>query len=192
MRLGVADQLATRQYALGAYSEVIIGKHWSIGIGLHQTNLQGGQYATDDQFERMTHTDFRQQYAPGGMPIRDITNIDRQFTLWQLPVNLGYRALLGKGFALTPSVGMDFSLSAQDNTTFTYRRGIFEYQNVSARTQTRACDVFNTYTVALGAEKSWKHLVIQAGPVLATPTKSSPDPVNPVSLGLRTRVLFQF
>lgn len=192
VRLGVSAGFGGDQQSKGGYGEVVFDNHWSVGIGLNKLHIQGGKFNNEEQFEKLTHTDFRRLYAPIVDPKNEIININQQFTVWQIPLNLSYRGLLGKGFAIIPAIGMDISISAQENTTFTYWRGVREIPNVSDRFNPYPRGWFNTYTFALGAEKSWKHVVLQAGPVLSAPTLALPNPLNPTSLNFRARLLYQF
>ncbi|MBC8156310.1 MAG: hypothetical protein H7Z72_25780 [Bacteroidetes bacterium] len=191
LRLGLSGETGSGQRAMGVYSELVIDQHWSIGIGLNQTDRQGGQYISDDHFKRETNKGFPRIHGKGSRPIHDIVGIDQQFTLWQVPINLSYRALVGKGFAIVPSVGMDINASARETVTFLYRHGPYE-RYLTGQLTAEPYDWPNAYTLSLGAERSWKHIVLQAGPVLSTPTKTMPDPINSVSLGLRARALLQF
>ncbi len=192
LRLGASGEISTLQHATGAYSEVLIGRHWSLGVGLEHVRLENGQFADDQQFDSRTAQDFRKKYAPGIDPRHPILDINRQLSFWQVPVSLNYRLLLNHGFALVPSAGMNFVTSTQENTTFVYRRGPYEVYNANVTPSPPPCNLFTSFVVAFGAEKSWHHFVLQAAPVLTTPTKQVPDPINPVSLGIRARVLFQF
>lgn len=192
VRMGITGAISTVQTVAGLYGEVLAGRHWSMGVGLDRVVVQGGAFATDEQFDDRTKHDFRKEYAPGIDPRHDILDINRQLTIWQLPVNLSYRVPLKQGFAFVPSVGINFALSTQGNITFMYRRGPREFYSASARPSAPPRGLFTNYVVAAGLEKSWRHLVLQAGPVLTTPARKLPDPVNPVSLGVRARVLFQF
>ncbi len=192
VRLGATGELGSVQTVIGLYSEVLAGRHWSLGIGLDHVDLQGGHFTTDQQFDDKTAHDFRREYAPGIDPRHDILDINRQMTLWQIPVNLTYRVPLPGGFALLPSAGVNFVVATRGTITFTYRRSPREFYNASVTPPAPPNSLFTSYVVAAGLEKSWRHLVFQAGPVLTTPAKKLPDPVNPVSLGLRARVLFQF
>ena len=191
-RVGVTGEFGTVQTVAGLYSEVLIGRHWALGVGLNRAVIQGGTFATDEQFDDRTNIDFRKQYAPGIDPHHDILDIKRQLTVWQLPISLSYRLPLSQGFAVVPSVGVNVAVSAQDDITFMYRRGPREFYNATVPPLSPPSGLFTNYTVAAGIEKSWRHLVFQAGPVLTTPAKKLPDPVNPVSLGMRARILFQF
>lgn len=191
IRLGGAGEIGNQQRTAGAYGEVLIGSHWLVGIGLNRSIVEGGRFENDNQYKRKTKKDFPQPSRPGYGPPHDIASIDRQYTLWQLPVSLGYRALLGNGFTVTPLIGINFGLSAQERITFTSRPFPFS-RYVTGQLPPQSRDSTGSYTVALMAEKSWKHIVFQAGPVLSAPTKPSPDPINPLSVSLRTRILFQF
>jgi len=194
VRLGLSGALAFKQMAGGVYGEAIVGRHLTVGIGLNRVVESGGKYVTDFQFNQRNHRDFRKEYAHGLDPRFEIFNIARQNYCWKLPVSLGYRMMLGNGLALIPSAGLNINVNtaSQEKVEFTYRRGPQELKPIAfwvPRPTSRLSDG----TVAFLAEKQWlNHWVVQAGPYAAIPLQPSPNGFNPLTAGLRARVLFQF
>lgn len=191
IRIGLNGEAGTKQQGVGLYAEVMINRHWSIGLGLDQVHVASGRFITDYQFNAHTHHDFREEYAKGLDPRRVIMDINRRGITWQLPITAGYRIALGQGFTLIPSAGVALSLSAREKTTFSYQWTPKDRQQGMVD-RPQPTDWYNAWTLAIGTEKQWKHWVVQAGPTLINPLTPTPDQINATSLGLRTRLLYQF
>ncbi|GAA4416604.1 hypothetical protein GCM10023187_48180 [Nibrella viscosa] len=191
LRIGGSTALGVGQWSGGLYGEALFGQHVTLGIGLTRLNIAGGKFLTDIQFNNDKKRDFRREYANGIDPRHEILNINQHSITWQVPVNLGYRVPLLNGLALTPTVGMSLSLNAKEVIAFTYRRAPGEFNEVQLHAN-RPTQWFNSWTLAVAAEKQWKNLVFQASPYYSKPFTNTPLGLTSSAAGLRVRVLYQF
>lgn len=191
LRLGAATNLSSSQRGAGLYSEVLFGKHVTLGIGINRLTIAGGKFLTDIDFNKNKKRDFRRDYANGIDPRHEILNIDQRSITWQLPVSLGYRIPLVNNLAITPSASLNFSLNAKETISFTYRRAPGDF-NVRQMHAARPTDWFNSWTLAVAAEKQWKNWIIQASPYYSKPFMKTPFNLTSSATGLRVRVLYQF
>ncbi|GAA4448187.1 hypothetical protein GCM10023189_05690 [Nibrella saemangeumensis] len=191
LRIGGSTELGTGQWSGGLYSEVLFGKHVTLGIGLNRLSVEGGKFLTDIQFNRDKKRDFRRDYANGIDPRHEILNINQHSTTWQVPVSLGYRIPLIDNIAITPSAGMNFSLNAKEVIAFTYRRAPGDFNETQLHAN-RPAQWFNSWTIGFAAEKQWKNLVFQASPYYSKPFTTTPFGLTSSATGLRVRILYQF
>lgn len=190
-RLGVSAELGLNQWSLGIYGDVLLGRHFLVGLGLERVNISGGQFPNDIKFYNQTHRDFRRDYA-GGIDRRyDIIDINRHSLTWQVPVTLGYRIPLSYGIALTPAVGFSTSLTAREIVSFMYQRGPADYHEVQLMDQ-RPVNWYHSWSTSLGVEKRWGALTVQVSPYIVGPFTNGPLGLNGISGGLRLRTLYSF
>lgn len=190
-RLGPAAELGLKQWSLGVYSDVLLGRHFLLGLGLERVNISGGEFETDMIFFNRTKRDFRRDYAGGIDKRYDIIAINRRSLTWQVPITLGYRLPLVYGIALTPSVGFSTSLTAREIVSFSYQRGPYDYQEVQLADR-RPVNWYHSWSASVGVEKRWGPVTVQASPYLVGPFADSPLGLNGTSGGLRLRTLYSF
>lgn len=195
-RLGVTAELGLKQWSLGIYGDVLLGRHFLVGLGLERVSISGGEFSSDIIFEKRIRRSFRGYYAPGIDNRHLVLNISRRSVTWQVPVTLGYRIPVGTGIALTPAVGVSTSLSAYERVAFAYadpnRKGPFELQEVQLPTVRRPVNWYHSWSASVGVEKRWGPLTVQASPYLVGPFTNSPLGLNGTSGGLRLRTLYSF
>lgn len=198
-RVGAGGEIASQLWRVGVFTEVLLGKHWTVGVGLNQATYTGN-FINDFDFDARTRRNFRKEFARGIDPKRDILNIDASTTRLQIPLSLGYRILLIKTLTLLPTVGTYLDLNSKEDVTFYCpiflpKRGFDQIKYNADR------PVALVSTVALGTGLEWQrgHWVLQASPVLTIPLKADPKPMQPdpnwqknTSVSLRARLLFQF
>lgn len=195
-RLGVAGEVGLKQWSLGVYGDVLLGRHLLFGLGLERVSISGGEFSTDILFKERTRRDFRGYYAPGIDNRHLILNISRRSFTWQVPVTLGYRIPVGAGIALTPAVGISTSLSAYETVRFTYadlnRKGPYELREAQLPAVQRPVAWYHSWSTSLGVEKRWGPVIVQASPYLVGPFTNGPLGLNGTSGGLRLRTLYAF
>ncbi|GAB3885212.1 hypothetical protein [Spirosoma agri] len=191
-RVGVGADIDSRIRSVGVYSELLVLKHWSLGVGLSQARFATNSFPGPPDFNKNNPQDFRKQYARGNDPRLAIFNIQQYSTRIQLPINLGYRIPLSDSWTLQPTVGTSLNLQNRQYISFyqelPYRMGFEELTANSIR----PVDLFNNMTFGANVEWQRKHWVAQAGPLVTAPIQEDPGCQQNITVGLRARVLYQF
>ncbi|RRB01186.1 hypothetical protein [Larkinella rosea] len=193
VRAGASAQIGGRQSGFGFATEVLMGEHLTIGLGLNTLKVTGEKFVNEIQYSFNRRSDFRRDY-PGKVPpeIRtQILDINRGGSTLQLPITFGYRIPLGESVTLTPSVGASFSLEAKDKITYLHQVGPFDYIEKKFSEKCTP-NVYNSWLVNVAIEKQWGHWVVQASPYLSNPLMSTQFSLNHTSAGMRARLLYQF
>lgn len=205
-RAGIGGEVASRLWSAGVFTEVLIGRHWTVGVGLSQaTHLD--KFITDDDFNNRTKRDFRKEFGRGIEPWRDILNIDTRQVRFQLPLSIGYRIPLTRTLTFLPAVGTYLNLTNAENVTYYCRpsqrpfmqpqpqRGFDEFST----SKTQPVDLINSLSLGAGIEWQRGHWVVQATPILTIPAQTGVQAMQPdlnsqknTTLGLRARLLYQF
>ncbi len=205
-RAGVGGEIASRLWSAGVFTEVLVGRHWAVGVGLNQATYTN-RFITDEDFNVRTKRDFRKEFGRGIDPRREILNIDTRQVRLQLPVSLGYRVPLNRTLTLLPTVGTFLNLTNSENVTYYCRPNQRPPMQPQAQpgfdeirtTKSQPVDLINSLSLGAGLEWQAGHWVVQATPVLTIPTQTSQQ-VKPPNLngqqnttaGLRARLLYQF
>lgn len=194
-RVGLGSDFDAHTWSAGVYTELMLNKHWALGLGLSRATYLGGLFITADDFDNHTHRDFKQEFGrgldPKLDPKGDILNVDTRMVRLQVPLLLTYRVPLSRNLTLLPSVGTYLNLSSTEKITFYYRqlqRG-FDQANLSA---SRPVDLLNTLSLSAGLEWQSRHWVLQGSPILTMPSQSDLGWQKGTTLGLRARLLYQF
>ncbi len=195
VRTGLGGEFDSRMWSAGVFGEIMLNRHWTLGAGLSQATYMSGTFISAPDFNARTHRDFRQEFARGIDPRRDIWNIDTRMVRLQIPLTLGYRVPLSKSFAISPTVGTYLNLSQTQNVTFYYLEPQFGFDQANYSASC-SVDLINSFTLGTPVEWQRNHWAIQAGPVVTIPTVVSTQPgpnwANNMTIGLRARVLYQF
>lgn len=205
-RVGASGEVASRLWSVGVYTELLVGKHLTVGVGLNEATYLN-RFITEDDFNGRTQRDFRKEFGRGINAWGDILNIDTRQVRLQLPINLGYRIPLNQSLALLTSAGTFLNLTSAENVTFYCRPPQFppmQPQPQSGFTEveaSRSQSVALINSLSLGAGIEWQrgHWALQATPVLTIPTQTDPK-VKQIDLnwqqnvtaGLRARLMYQF
>ena len=193
--MGAGLNISNGSTTYTANTSLLLGKFWSINVGLARAFIIGPQYFTEDIFKEKTKSDFKDWNKKG--PIQppmappQAFNISTSATLWQLPVSLTYRWPMNDGFAFLLSGGTNFNLSACQSFSFytrerngelTQKRGDFVLKPTLS----------NDLIAAAGVEKQWRHLVVQAETYIAPYLQKPSYLTENRNLGIRFKVMYQF
>ncbi|GAB2543674.1 hypothetical protein [Spirosoma aerophilum] len=197
-RVGVGGEVASRLLSAGVFTELLLGKHWMVGVGISQATHTGDRFVNEFDFDERTRRNFRKEFARDIDPRRPIANIDTRTHRIQIPVALGYRISLNRSLMFVPTVGTYLNLASTENATY-YCPGIIPqrvYEEITS-TGRRPVDLINSLALSTGLEWQGGHWVIQGSPVLTMPVRTSlslPDPnwQRSATVGLRARLLYQF
>ncbi|MFD2933730.1 hypothetical protein [Spirosoma flavum] len=195
-RAGVGGEVASHVLSAGVFTEILIGKHVTVGVGLNQA-AYNGIFINDYDFDVRTRRDFRKEFAHSIDPRRDILNINTQTVRLQIPVSFGYRIPLTQTLSLLPTIGTSLNIRSSENVTYycpvfmPQKRGFDEF---IVPNNDRPFALINSFALGAGIEWQHRHWVVQTSPVLTLPMQSENDPnwQNHTTLGLRARVLYQF
>ncbi|QMW06597.1 hypothetical protein [Spirosoma foliorum] len=205
-RLGVGGELASGSQNFGVFSEVLLGKHWSLGIGFVKANYTN-KFTDDQDFEKRTHRDFKNAFGPGIDQFREIVGIDTRQTRYQIPISLGYRIPLNASLTLLSSVGTYLNLNNLENVSFYCRLPLLPFQPNPNKYATGQVDLIKKQPIdlinslALGAGLEWhsRHWALQGTPVLNMPIQSATTMMQPdqnwqqkATVSLRARLLYNF
>lgn len=194
-RMGAGLNISNGSTTYTANTSLLLGKFWSINVGVARAFIVGPQYYTEDIFKEKTKSDFKDWNKKG--PIQppmappQAFNISTSATLWQLPVSLTYRWPMNDGFAFLLSGGTNFNLSACQSFSFytrerngelTQKRGDFVLKPTLS----------NDLIAAAGVEKQWRHLVVQAETYIAPYLQKPSYLTENRNLGIRFKVMYQF
>ncbi|ARK09090.1 hypothetical protein [Fibrivirga algicola] len=198
-RVGVGGDLATTQSGVGAYAEAILANRLTIGTGISQIAWVGDEYSSERQFMAQTKRDFRRDYPGSTKPVplgpgkpHEVMNISRSAQSLVVPIQIGYRFNVARQFVLTPTVGLNLSITPSESASFEYDRPIpFEdvLHNVAVK---RPIGWYSNATIGLAAERKWGHFVGQVSPVVLLPVRDPTASLNTLSAGLRGRLFYQF
>jgi hypothetical protein len=198
VQIGGSGTLENRLVGTGLSAEVLIGKRWSVNIGLDAVKIRGEQFLSDEQFNQKYKQDFRRLYAPPQLipATADILNINSSLQLVQLPVFVSYRYPLQKEFTLLLSAGSVFDLSVKENISFNFRPNRQDFAT-ETRNEARDIPVFNNVFGGLGIEKRWNRFAVQAQPYIEVKIAkmklpNHEDRESHPQMGVRLRALYRF
>lgn len=197
-RVGVGGEVASKVLSAGVFTEVLLGQHWTVGVGLSQAMHTGERFVNEFDFDERTRRNFRKEFARDIDPRRPIANIDTRTFRVQIPLALGYRVSLNRSLTFVPTVGTYLNLASTENATY-FCPGVVPQRNYEEITTTgrRPVDLINSLALSTGIEWQSGHWVIQGSPVLTMPVRTNlslPDPnwQKSTTVGLRARLLYQF
>lgn len=199
VRVGAGTDITTQLTTYGAYSEVLLGKRFALGIGINKGSFATLNFRDEDDYDRANHEDFRQQFARFVDMHQAILNIKSTTTRVQMPIQLSYRIPLSQSFTLAPMVGTNLTIQNMESLSFIslfqLRPSLFELKSFD-RTVSRPIDLLNSMTFGANVEWHQRHWAVQAGPVVSIPFRSTDFPSSycqdNVSVGVRARLFYQF
>lgn len=193
-RIGAGGEVSRTVQSGAVLTELLIGRHLTLGVGVGTASFAGGTFPTDIDFDQRKPNKFKpfkHNYARGIDPRSKILNIETHTVRVQIPVSLGYRIPMSRTLSLLPSVGTTLGFQSKELVTFTYRQPLRDDQTIS-RTIVRPENLLHNLIFGAGVEWKRNHWVGQAGPVLTIPTVADANWQESASLGLRARLFYQF
>lgn len=203
-RLGIGGELAASSTNGGAFAEVLLGKHWSLGLGFVKATYTN-KFTNDDDFRDRTNRDFKKEFGPGIDQFREIVGIDTRQTRYQIPITLGYRIPLNSSLTLLSTVGTSLNLNNLENVSFYCRLPLPpfpQYQNKFGQVdinKKQSIDLINSMALGAGLEWHSRHWALQGTPVLTVPVQSATTTMQPdqnwqqkTTVSVRARLLYQF
>ncbi len=194
-RVGGGLNIGDKYTGYGLMTSVLLGKYWSLDVGLAKAKITGPQYFTEDIFKAKTGRPFQTWHKaddlrPPLMPPQ-VFDIKTDVTLVRLPISLTYRWPIKDGFTLLFSGGTNLNLSAQQSYRFSYKERNDEFKEKEGNFSIKPA-VSNDIMIATGVEKQWRSLAFQveayAAPYLQKPAYLTDNR----NLGVRFKILYQF
>jgi len=195
-RMGIGTNLGDKSTSYSAHTSLLLGKFWSLNVGVARTFITGPQYYSEDLFKAKTQRDFKEwnkkdQPIQSPMAPLQAFNISTSANLWQLPISLTYRWPVKDGFTFLLSGGTNLNLSTCQEYSYFIRERNGEIEEKKGQfTITPA--VSNDLIAAAGVEKQWKHLVVQAETYIAPYLQKPSYLTENRNIGIRFKVLYQF
>ena len=196
VRAGIGGEVSSGLSSLGVFSDLLLGKNWTLGLGISRAAYSAGTFMNDHDFDDRTHHDFRQSYVRGMGPRIDIQNIDIHTTRMQIPISVGYRVPLTQTLTFLPAIGTYLTLRNTETVAYYYREQpygpVFTMPKPQLDHIDRPVNPFTTFTVGTSLEYHKGHWAAQAGPVLTIPLQETMNWQNATAVGLRARAFYQF
>jgi hypothetical protein len=195
-RVGTGLNIGDKFTAYSANTSLLLGKFWSLDVGLSQAKITGPQFYTEDIFKAKTQKDFDSWNKNKGTvkpPLAppQILDIKTSVSLLRMPVSLTYRWPVKDGFTLLMSGGTNLNLSANQKYSYFTRERNGELEEEEGNFDITP-SLSNDVVLAAGVEKQWRNLVLQAetyaAPYLQKPTYLTENR----NIGIRVKVLYQF
>jgi hypothetical protein len=191
-RLGVNGEFAHEQMGVGLMGEILFKPRWSIAMGIKKGMISSDHFKDDNEYFMHKSRDFRSEYASNYNSSTNISNIDFQYALLQLPITLSYRFPLKKNLNLIGSVGTELDLSVRQMVKYESKMNL-EMPKTNSTESVRQGMTLNTGILALGVEAQIKkHFVAQISPYVLTTFKLNEYRDEPISVGMRMRLYYQF
>ncbi len=196
LRMGMGLNIGDKYTGYSVNSSLLLGKFWSIDVGLSRANINGPQYYTEDIFKAKTQKDFQTWQKEKGdikppLALPQAFDIKTSVNLLRIPISLTYRWPIKDGFTVLTSGGTNLNLSANQKYSFYKKERNGEVEEVEGQFNIKP-SLSNDLIIAAGVEKQWRHLVVQAetyaAPYLQKPTYLTENR----NIGVRVRILYSF
>lgn len=191
-RVGLNGEFAPDQTGIGILGELLFNRHWSLALGIKKGMISSDRFKDDNEYFMHKSRDFRSEYASNYTSATDISNIEFQYALMQLPLSLNFRFPLKKNFNFVGSLGSDLDLTVRQMVKY-------ESKNTSEMPKTNSTEsirqgmILNNGILSFGVEAQFKkHFVAQVSPYLLTAFKLSEYRTDPFAAGIKFRLSYQF
>jgi hypothetical protein len=191
-RLGINGEFAHEQMGVGLFGELLLNRHWSVAAGLKKGMITSDHFKDDKDYYFRKSRDFRSEYASSYSSATDISNIDFQYALLQLPLSINYRFLLKNNLNFVGSLGTDIDLSVRQMVKYESKFNT-EMPKTNSTESVRKGMILNNGILSLGVEAHLKqHFVAQVSPYLLANYKLNEYRNERFAAGLRFRLSYQF
>ena len=191
-RLGVNGEFAHEQMGVGLFGELLLNRHWSVVAGLKKGMITSDHFKDDEDYYFRKSRDFRSEYASSYSSATDISNIDFQYALLQLPLSINYRFPLKNNLNFVGSLGTDIDLTVRQMVKYESKFNV-EMPKTNSTESVRKGMILNNGILSLGVEAQIKkHFVAQVSPYLLANYKLNEYRDERFAAGLRFRLSYQF
>ena len=196
-RMGAGLNIGDKFTGYSLNTSLLLGKYWSVDVGVGKARINGPQYFTDAVFKAKNNRDF-QTWKKSGAPQPPLLppqafDITTSVSLVRMPISLTYRWPINSnsGLTLLMSGGTNLNLSATQEYCFSYQERNGELEEEEGKFDVKPA-LSNDLMFSAGIEKQWKSLVFQtevyAAPYLQKPTYLTENR----NIGVRFKLLYHF
>ncbi|WP_229212606.1 hypothetical protein [Dyadobacter soli] len=189
-RFGAGYQIEGNGQGKTVLGEVIIKKKFSIAAGITWLKVKPAEFFTETIFRTKARADFKETH-PGQVPlIFQLYNIKIDQNIVQIPLTLAFRNTVKDDWAYYASLGTNFKVSSKETISYDCRGPKNEFFN---QTFTKKGDVspITSMNFAVGIEKSWHPIVVQAEGYWVNYFKPITPLRNSAGPGVKVKLLYQ-
>ncbi|MCE7064473.1 hypothetical protein [Dyadobacter sp. CY326] len=189
-RFGVGysnDQVGKTKSVTG---EVLVSKKFSISAGISWLKVKPMEFFNEKLFREKSRRDFRGAH-PGEVPIAfQVYNIKVDPTVVQIPLTVAFRNSIKDNWAYYASAGTNITVSAKEKISFDCKAPNYEYftQHFEAKADV---PVVNSVNFAVGLEKTWYPIVVQAEGYLYTYFNQLTPLSQTTGPGVKVKLMYQ-
>lgn len=194
-RVGGSLNIGDKYTGYNLMSSILLGKYWSLDVGIGKAKITGPEYFTEAVFKTQTGRPFQAWHKEDNVrpPLMQpqVFDIKTDVALVRLPLSLTYRWPIKENFTLLFSGGTNINLSAQQCYRFYYKERNDNVEEKEGKFNVKPA-ISNDIMIATGIEKQWRRVAFQveayAAPYLQKPAYLTDNR----NLGVRFKVLYQF
>ncbi len=191
-RIGLTAGRTKNMSTFGAVNEFLLFPNISVTWGINRALYDKLEFFNEKVFIEQTGQNFRKTFGKGGPLVGDVMNITTHSALTQIPLFVGYRQPLRQGFVLTASVGTHLNVRFRQTLEYDFWDG-HQLRKISGLKYRKLnYPVVNNFSPALGVEKIFDPVVIQAEAYYHFQDKDIPYVDAPGGVGARLKLLYQF
>ncbi|GGB91025.1 hypothetical protein [Dyadobacter sediminis] len=189
-RFGGGVQVESNGTSKAILGEVLVSRKFSVSAGISWLKVKPMEFFTEKMFRDKNRKDFKRSH-PDEVPLAlEVFNIKVSPTLVQIPLTVAFRNTVKNDWSYYGSAGTNIRVSSKESISFACRAPNNEYLNQSFDRKTDMPAV-SSMNVALGIEKMWHPIVVQAEGYLYTYFK----PLTPLSHnagpGVKVKLMYQ-
>ena len=175
LRTGISGSLSTKGASTyGLNAELFLDQRVSVSTGIYTMNHKLVTYLSPDHYKFETHKDFKEQFKDRVPSQRQVLDITEKRQIMVVPVHINYNHPMANNFKIVASAGSELDINGTSSMNYKLKKGGFlggPFQPPTAYSEeielekfTNKLDtkVFNNLYLALGAEKQFGKLAIQA------------------------------
>lgn len=189
-RFGGGFQVEGNGTGKSVLGEVIIKKKFSLAAGITWLKVKPAEFFNETIFREKNRRDFKAAH-PGEVPlIFNLYNIKIDENIVQMPLTLAFRNTIKDDWGYYASMGTNVLLSAKETISFDCKGPKNEFFN---QTITKKGDVspITSMNFALGIEKSWHPIVVQAEGYWVNYFRANTPMRHNAGPGLKVKLLYQ-
>lgn len=170
--------------------EVLVAKRFSISAGISWLKVKPMEFFSEKIFKEKSRRDFRGTH-PGEVPLAfQVYNIKVDPTVVQIPLTVAFRNNMKDNWAYYASAGTHITVSAKEKVSFDCKAPNLEYftQHFEAKADV---PVVNSVNFAVGLEKMWYPIVVQAEGYLYTYFNQLTPMSQSAGPGVKVKLMYQ-
>jgi hypothetical protein len=191
-RFGAGYQFEGNNQVKTIVGEVLVSKKISISAGVSWLKIKPIEFLSERVFKERNKKDFRKMH-PGQVPTTyEVTNINVEPTLVQIPLTVAFRNDIANDFSYFIGAGTHVAINGKEKISFDSRfpkyGNEFQKQSFEKKMDT---PMINSLNINAGIEKTWHPIVVQVEGYLYTyftPLTVESQRTGP---GVKMKILYQ-